>query len=137
MPESWEVSDMPSSDAVEVTVQSGAPCNISGLVTSRILSDEEKNKGARLLDDMLHSSINHLKSVRHEIIEVGKTDAFGPETPGFVIVSGKRRDTFATLSFGGLNDSNNVSVIIRSDSQDNRSAISKIIHDVVEAIQIR
>jgi hypothetical protein len=137
LPESWEVSDVSRGDAVEVTVQSGSPCKIFCLVTSRILSDEEKNKGARLLDDMLNGSINHLKSVGHEIIDVGKTDAFGPETAGFVIVSAKRQDKFATLSFGGLKASRNVGVTIRSESNDNRHAISKIVRDVVKAVDIR
>jgi hypothetical protein len=137
VPESWEISNISRGEAVRVTVQSGAPCKISCSVTSRILSDEEENNRDRLLDAMLNGSINHLKSMDHEIIDVGKTDAFGPETAGFVIVSGKRQDNFATLSFGGLNDGRNVGVTIRSDAVNNRDAISKIIHDVVKTVRIR
>ena len=137
VPESWEVSNELTSDAIEVIVQSGGPCKITGMVTVRVLTDREEKRGDRLLDDMLNSSLNHLKSVGHEIIDVGKTDAFGPETPGFVIVSGDPfRENFATLSFAGLNEVRNVGVTIRSDAMNNRDAISNIIRDIVEAVRI-
>ena len=107
------------------------------MITSRRLSPAERQVGsATLLSNMLRGSENTLRSNGHEIIEMGKSDAFGPETPGYVIVSGGNREEFATLSFAGVTRNRNISVIVQSSSSDDREAISNITRDFVENIQV-
>ena len=72
-PTSWSVKKKREGGYSEILIKSSGSCKITILISSRVLGKNERGiSTVRLIDSMLQSSLEHLRSQGHKIVNYGK-----------------------------------------------------------------
>jgi hypothetical protein len=137
VPKSWSVKKKTEGGYSEILVKSSGSCKITILITSRLLGQKEKTVTTiRLIDFMLQSSLDHLRSQGHIIMDYGKYKEFKSGSPSFVIVSGEPGGEKVTMSYGTVDENRNFSILAVTRNEQHSEGLSDILRNTIDSIEI-
>lgn len=137
VPVGWTVKASKDEQTSELLVKAAGSCKVTMLITSRELSSVERSQTSlQLIDAMLNSSLEHLRSSGKKVGDYGKYRSFKENFPSFVIVSedsdGKRRYG----SYGAVSESRNLSIIVSARATENSQALADLLRSLVDSIEL-
>lgn len=137
VPESWSVETKQDGHYGELLAKSDDGCEITIFASSRPLSTAERSETPRrLLDAMLNSSLDHLRSEGHEVVDVGKYREFKQGWPAFVIVSMPSSGEQMALSYGSVIEDRNLSVLALAEQEQHSEDLAEIVRSVVDSLEV-
>lgn len=137
IPKSWSVKKKKENSYSEMLIKSGGSCKITILITSRPLEKREREIApARLIDKMLQSSLDHLRSQDYQIVDYGKYKEFKSGWPSFVIVSGESGAKRVSTSYGTVVENRNFSIIALTRNKQHSEDLTGILRNVIESLEI-
>ncbi len=137
VPKSWSVKRKNEDTYSEMLIKSDGSCKITILITSRPLGGREREMTSiSLIDNMMQSSLNHLRTQGHQIVDYGKYKEFKPGWPSFVIVSGETGGEGVSTSYGTVVENRNVAVIALTRNKQHSEDLASILRSVIESLEI-
>jgi len=136
-PTSWSAKKKREGGYSEIIIKSGGSCKITILISSRVLENNEKGVTTnRLIDSMLQTSLDHLRSHGHKIVNYGKYKEFKPGWPSFVIVSGEPGGKRVATSYGAVVENRNFSILALTRNEQHSEGLADILRNVIDSVDI-
>lgn len=136
-PSSWSVKKKREGGYSEMLIKSGGSCKITILISSRFLENNERGVTTiRLIDSMLQSSLDHLRSQGHKIVNYGKYKEFKSGWPSFVIVSGESGGKRVATSYGTVVENRNFSILALTRNEQSSDGLADILRNVIDSVGI-
>jgi hypothetical protein len=136
-PISWSVKKKREGGYSEMIIKADGSCKITILISSRFLENNERRVTTiKLIDVMLQSSIDHLRSQGHKTVKYGKYKEFKSGWPSFVIVSGDSGGKRVTTSYGTIVEDRNFSILVLTRNDQNSEGLSDILRNVIDSVGI-
>lgn len=137
VPKSWSIKKKNEDAYSEMLIKSDGACKITMLITSRPLGSQEREIPAiSLIDKMLKSSLNNLRSQGHQIINYGKYKEFKPGYPSFVIVSGESGGKRVSTSYGTVVENRSLAIVSLTRNKQHSEGLADILRNVIESLEI-
>lgn len=136
-PSSWSIKNKKEGEYSEMFIKSGGSCKITILISSRFLEQNEKGVTTiQLIDSMLKSSLNHLRSQGHKIVNFGKYKEFKPGWPSFVIVSGESGGERVATSYGTVVENRNLAILALTRNEQNSEGLADMLRNVIDSVEV-
>ncbi|VAW97192.1 hypothetical protein MNBD_GAMMA23-1300 [hydrothermal vent metagenome] len=136
-PTSWSVKKKKEGGYSEMILKSEGACKITILISSRPLEQNEISVTTiQLIDSMLKSSLDHLRSQGHKIMNYGKYKEFKPGWPSFVIVSGGSGGNRISTSYGTVVKNRNFSILALTRNNQHSEDLANILRNVIDSVEI-
>jgi len=136
-PKSWDVNQKSDNDFSSLELESNGKYNIQLIITSRDLSDNERNlQLLELIDYMMNSSINNLKEKECQIVNIGKAKEFVKDCPAFVITAISKSGKHIITQWGTVINGRNYSINLMTLDIEASDELSEIARELVESIKI-
>lgn len=137
LPKSWAVKKKKEDAYSEMLIKSDGSCKITILITSRPLDKWEREiTTISLIEKMLQSSLDHLRSQGGQIVDYGKYKEFKSGWPSFVIVSGESGGKNVLTSYGAVVENRNFSIIALTSNKQHSEDLAGILRNIIESLEI-
>ena len=137
VPKSWSVTKKNEDDYSEMLIKADGSCKITLLMSSRPLESNERDvTPIRLIDSMLQSSLNHLRSQGHKIVKYGKQKEFKQGWPSFVVVSAESGGKRVATSYGTVVENRNFSILALTRNEQHSEGLADILRNVIDSVEV-
>ena len=137
VPKSWSVRKKKEDGYSEMLVKASGSCKITILISSRPLENNEKAVTViRLIDSMLQSSLDHLRSQGHKIVNYGKYKEFKPGWPSFTIVSDESDGKRIATSIGTVIENRNYAINLLTRNEQHSEGLADILQNVIDSFEV-
>lgn len=137
VPKSWRIIEENDGDYSLVEIKSIGKYDIGLIITTRKLKEDERElELLDLIDMMLNSSIDHLKSQGSKIIDVGKAKQFKEGNPAFVIVATTKTGKKVVAQWGTVVNERNYSITIMTTDKEASKELSETTEKIINSINI-
>ena len=137
VPKSWSVRKKKEDGYSEMFIKASGSCKITILISSRPLENNEKAVTVmRLIDSMLQSSLDHLRSQGHKIMNYGMYKEFKPGWPSFAIISDESDEKRIGLSIGTVIENRNYAINLLTRNEQHSEGLAAILQNVIESFEV-